>query len=72
MRIMMKKVWNRKIEKGIRDEEPLSIKLDTENVEKEMVKEEIAEGIQDKNYLFYEHYSDEERINKLDIVEHKI
>ena len=49
------------------DEDPLSIKMETDNVE-ETIKQE--EGIQDKDPLSCEQISDEDRINTLDIVEH--
>ncbi len=51
------------------DEDPLSIKMETDNIE-ETIKQE--EGIQDKDPLSYEQIPDEDRINTLDIVEHKI
>ena len=53
------------------DEDPLSIKMEAENV-KETIKQEIEEGIQDKDPLSSEQNSDEDRINNIDIVEHKI
>ena len=46
------------------DEDPLSIKMETENVI-ETIKHEIEEDIEDKNY-------DNDRINTIDIVHHKI
>ncbi len=46
------------------DEDPLSIKMKAENTE-ETVKQEIEEDIQDKN-------ADDDRMNTLDILEHKI
>ena len=46
------------------DEDPLSSKIEAENVE-ETVKQEIEEDIQDTN-------SDDDRINTIDIVHHKI
>ncbi len=51
------------------DKDPLSIKMEAENVE-ETIKQE--EGIQDKDPLSCEQISDDERINILDILEHKI
>ncbi len=53
------------------DEDPLSIKIEADNVV-ETIKEELEEEIQDKDPLSSEQNSDEERINKIDIVEHKI
>ena len=53
------------------DEDPLSIKMEAANVV-ETIKEELEEEIQDKDPLSSEQNSDEERINNIDIVEHKI
>ena len=52
-------------------DDPLSIKMKAENVE-EGVKQEIEEGIQDKDPLSSEQNSDEDRINNIDIMENKI
>ncbi len=46
------------------NEDPLSIKMKSENAE-ETVKQEIEEDIQDKNL-------DDDKINTIDIVHHKI
>ena len=53
------------------DEDPLSIKMEADNVV-ETIKEELEEEIQDKDSLSSEQNSDEDRINNIDIVEHKI
>ena len=52
-------------------EDPLSINMEAENVEK-TVKQEIEEESQDKDPLSCEQKSDEELIHTIDIVEHKI
>ena len=57
------------------DEDPLSIEMEAENVKetiKQEIKGEIKEEIQDKDPLSSEQNSDEDRINIIDIVEHKI
>ena len=58
-------------EEETHDEDPLSFKTEPENTE-ETVKQEIKEEIQDKDPLSSEQNSDEDRINIIDIVEHKI
>ncbi len=53
------------------DEDPLSIKMEADNVV-ETIKEELEEEIQDQDPLSSEQNSDEDRINNIDIVEHRI
>ncbi len=51
------------------DEDPLSIKMEADNVE-ETIKEELEEGIQHEDPL--SNNSDVDNINNIDIVYHKI
>ena len=53
------------------DEDPLSIKMEAENV-KETIKQEIEEETQHKDPLSCEQNYDEGRKDNIDIVEHKI
>ncbi len=53
------------------EEYPLSIKKETGNVE-ETIKLELEQEIQNKDFLSCEQNSDEDIINSMDIVEHKI
>ncbi len=53
------------------DKDPLFIKMEADNVV-ETIKEELEEEIEDKDPLSSEQNSDENRINNIDIVEHKI
>ena len=52
-------------------EDPLSLQTEPENTE-ETVKQELEEKIQDTDPLSCEQNSDEDRINIIDVVEHKI
>ncbi len=52
-------------------EDPLSIKKEAENVE-ETIKPELEEEIQEKDFLSCEQKYDEDRIDSIDIVQHKI
>ncbi len=45
--------------------------MEAENVE-DTIKEDLEEGIQHEDPLSCEHYSDEDNINDIDIVDHKI
>ena len=58
-------------EEETHDEDPLSFNTEPENTE-ETVKQELEEESQDKDPLSCEQDSDEDRINIIDIVEHKI
>ena len=58
-------------EEGTLDEDPLSVKKEAENVE-ETIKQEIEEGNHDKDSLSCEYKSDGNRIDTINIVQHKI
>ncbi len=58
-------------EEETHEEDPLSINMEAENVE-ETIKPELEEEIQEKDSLSCEQKYDEERIDSIDIVQHKI
>ena len=51
--------------------DPLSIKMEAENVE-EIIKQEMEDTVQEEDPLSCEQNSDEDKINTIDIVENKI